>query len=208
VSSKETTFLGTDLPVPQASWKAVFNHVSTSRPDWLAVCGSIPGWKSAWANDIKVLLESKANTRICADTYGPPLESLVKLPIDLVKINRQELEKLAPAEQGKPTLEVLKTLLSEKPVRNWSSTDGAQPLIAAFEDGSMYEVTPASIGEISPTGSGDTFLAAVLQKWDSNNHEETLNHAGACATANAASERIGDFPLPVPERYLPTIRQL
>jgi fructose-1-phosphate kinase PfkB-like protein len=204
----ETTFLGLDNPVPQSSWKAACSQVSSSRPRWLAICGSVPGWKPAWARDIKDILELNNPPLVSADTYGPPLEDLAGLPLDLVKINRAELQNLISHDEAEPVEEVLAKLRLDRPVKNWVITDGQHPVIASLENGRMYKVTPATIGEVSPTGSGDTFLAAILQKWNPGDPEGMLLHAGSCATANAASHGIGDFPVPVPERFQPLVEAL
>lgn len=204
----ETTFLGQDLAITEASWKAAIRHVEQNNPRWLAICGSFPGWRAAWTEDIQNLINSGA-ARICADTYGPPLADLVRLPIDLVKINRVELERLFPDIKDQPTPAMLTSARSASPVRNWIITDGPRPVIAAIESDGLFAIEPAAIEEISPTGSGDTFLAALLKQLImGTRYEEALRYAGACATANAASPGIGDFPLPVPDCYRPTVRPM
>lgn len=201
----ETTFLGEDLAVPANSWKAACQFAAQTRPDWLAICGSIPGWNGSWANAIRLAMD--ARIRVAVDTYGPPLAALVKQPIDLVKINRVELDHLFPDSKSAPIGELIRRARESSPVKNWIITDGAGPITAALASGEVLTVTPAQIREVSPTGSGDTFLAALLHKWPhaESNHREALAFAGACATANAASAGIGDFPLPIPERFMPVI---
>lgn len=200
--SGETTFLGKDLPVPMAAWKAACQFVEQERPGWLAICGSIPGWSGSWARNIRLVAES--GIKVAVDTYGPPLADLTKLPIDLVKINRVELERLFPETKERPLPEAVALVGQTSPVKNWIVTDGARSIAAQFETGQSHEVTPAAITERSPTGSGDTFLAAILNKWsDQEDKADSLAFASACATANAASTGIGDFPLPLPERYFP-----
>lgn len=200
----ETTFLGTDLPVPAPSWKAACQFTGQSRPDWLAICGSIPGWNGSWARAIQQVMD--AGIRIAVDTYGAPLAALVKLPLDLVKINRFELGRLLPGSESASIRELIAMAGKASPVKNWIITDGARPITAALASGSAFTVTPARIREVSPTGSGDTFLAALLHQWPGDGDgREALAFATACATANAASPGIGDFPLPVPERFTPEI---
>jgi fructose-1-phosphate kinase PfkB-like protein len=203
----ETTFLGKDLPVLPGSWRGALAFIRECRPRWLVIAGSFPGWRAEWLADIRGLLES-AGIRVCADTYGPVLADLVRLPLDLVKINRVELEKLFPEAAGQPTAAILAGARTTSPVRNWIITDGARPVTAALGDG-LFVVEPAPIREVSPTGSGDTFLAALLCQWiNGKSTTEALRFAGACATANAASPGIGDFPLPVPEAYYPVVRPI
>ena len=200
----ETTFLGADLAVPAASWKAACQFSAQSRPDWLAVCGSIPGWNGSWGNAIRQVMD--AGIRVAVDTYGPPLAALVKLPLDIVKINRVELNRLFPEGESASMDEVIALARKSSPVRNWIITDGPRSITAALATGQTLAITPAKIKEVSPTGSGDTFLAALLHKWpEQGDCRDALAFATACATANAASAGIGDFPLPVPERFMPEI---
>jgi fructose-1-phosphate kinase PfkB-like protein len=202
--SAETTFLGTDLNIPVTSWKAACQFAEQSRPNWLAICGSIPGWSGSWLRNIRQLADS--GTRVAVDSYGPPLADLVKLPLELVKINRTELDRLFPDRESLSTAEAVGNARSESPVKNWIVTDGPHSIVASFQSGGTCEVIPARIKEVSPTGSGDTFLAVLLHKWPTdNNYTSALRAASACATANAASAGIGDFPLPVPERFFPEL---
>jgi fructose-1-phosphate kinase PfkB-like protein len=207
--SSETTFLGKDLPVSRESWQAACAYISRECPKWLAITGSIPGWQSDWIDDLGTVLTQDSNIRVCADTYGPALADLIRLPLNLVKINRVELSKLVPASEESSLTDVLKLLRQTSPVQNWIITDGPRKLVAELAGEDIYEITPASIKEVSPTGSGDTFLAALLDGWIRDlDCEQMLAHATACATANAARPGLGDFPIPVPGIYRPQIRTL
>jgi fructose-1-phosphate kinase PfkB-like protein len=204
----ETTILGLDLVIPTSAWVTAIKRVAFNKPPWLAICGSIPGWQKTWINPLEELLES-GNVQICADTYGPPLEDLILLPLELIKINRTELERLFPEMAGASIIDLLAEVSSVSKVRNWIITDGRHPILAAFENGDLYEATPASVKEVSATGSGDTFLAALLQQSIAGADPVTmLGYAAACASANAASSGIGDFKLPLEERFLPRITRL
>lgn len=207
----ETTFLGQDLTVPDASWKAGFQYLRERRPGWLALCGSIPGWRPQWAAEVRDLLQLENPVRLCVDTYGPPLRDLAQFPLDAVNINRSELDRLIDGSETASTPEAIARARSGSPVHTWIITDGPRPVIAGLADGTTYAITPASIQEQSPTGSGDTFLAALLHRWSreaGEPAEATLAFATACATANAASPGIGDFPMPVPERFYPQIERV
>ncbi|HSH09356.1 MAG TPA: PfkB family carbohydrate kinase, partial [Oceanipulchritudo sp.] len=114
---------------------------------------------------------------------------------------------LFPDSKDQPTPSILARARQDSPVLNWIITDGPRPVIAATKSDGLFTIEPATIEEVSPTGSGDTFLAALLKQLIlGTKNEEALRYAGACATANAASPGIGDFPLPVPEQYLPVVR--
>jgi fructose-1-phosphate kinase PfkB-like protein len=204
----ETTFLGLDLAVPGRSWESAMKQIGESKPAWLAICGSIPGWQGGWLESVQALVSDK-NIQVCVDTYGPALEDLITLPLELVKINRSELARLRPEMANAGSMDLLAEVSEGSPVRNWIITDGSNPILAAFENGELYEVEPAVIEEASPTGSGDTFLAAILQQSLAGaGPEKMLSHASACASANAASPDIGDFKLPIQDTYRPRVTRL
>ncbi len=206
--SKETTFLGLDLAIPTASWQIAMQEIASQKPRWLAICGSIPGWQAAWMKHVEELI-AHYQIEVCIDTYGSPLEDLVKLPVELVKVNKDELRRLVPEMENGSALDLLAEASASSPVKNWIITDGPNPILAAFSNGEIYEVQPAWIKEVSAMGSGDTFLAALMQQSINNaGPEEMLQQAAACATANAASAGIADFELPVPERYKPVVSRL
>jgi len=200
---RETTFLGLDQPVPAPSWEMAINHLREDPPGWLAICGSIPGWKENWDVSIESLL-SDGNTRIAVDTYGPPLETLVRLPLSLVKINRSELGRLFDWSDQTDWHSIREILTRQSPVQNWIITDGAKPVHAVLSRHGNWKVTPAAMREVSPTGSGDTFLAALLSRWDEG-PSVSLPFATACASANAASPHIGDFQIPPASVFYPTV---
>lgn len=205
----ETTFLGQDLPVAADAWAEACAFIASMQPAWLAICGSIPGWATEWLEPVRALLSGSPQTRLALDTYGPPLDDLVRLPAEIVKINAAEGRRLLQdsAAEAKAGAE-LRSLRRRFSVRNWILTDGAGPIHVAAEGKSPFSLHPASIREISPTGSGDTFLAALLSRWtgaEATPPREALAFACACATANAAVPGIADFPLPVAESHYPMV---
>ena len=129
-------------------------QIGESKPAWLAICGSIPGWQGGWLESVQALVSDK-NIQVCVDTYGPALEDLITLPLELVKINRSELARLRPEMANAGSMDLLAEVSEGSPVRNWIITDGSNPILAAFENGELYEVEPAVIEEASPTGSGE-----------------------------------------------------
>ena len=200
--SVETTFLGCDNPVPPSSWQAAIREGADARPAWLAVCGSIPGWQGDWAKPLDALMDS--GIRVCADTYGAPLRDLAALPLSLVKINRAEMERSWPELAALPTAQALRRLRKMSPVGTWVVTDGARRISSIQTDGTLLELEPAQVREVSPTGCGDTLLAVLLAEWElRGDFGAALAEAAACATASAGQSGIGEFPLPVPTEYRP-----
>jgi len=198
----ETTFLGPDQPLaPAAVRSAAAILAAEPTESVLAVCGSIPGWEGHTGGAFRELFQSWRGALV-ADTYGPPLKWLVERPLALVKINREEFDRLVPGDPGDKSELAFTMRLAETvaryPVAAWIVTDGAKPVWCSLKDGTTSTLRPPPVREVSPTGSGDVLLAALLhahfnlgQSWP-----EALAYALPLASANAAHEGIAEFPLP------------
>ncbi len=198
----ETTFLGPDQPLDPAGIHTAAAALATEPADSvLAVCGSIPGWEGKTGAAFRELFTAWKGPLV-ADTYGPPLKWLVERPLALVKINREEFDRLVPADPGDKSELAFSMRLAEAaarwPVAAWIISDGAKPVWCAIKDGTTTTLRPPPIREVSATGSGDVLLAALLhahfnlgQGWP-----EALAYALPLASANAAHEGIAEFPLP------------
>jgi len=201
----ETTFLGPDQPLDPAAVRAAAAILAAEPADSvLAVCGSIPGWEGRTGAAFRELFQSWRGALV-VDTYGPALKWLVERPLALVKINREEFDRLVPADPGDKSELAFTMRLAETaaryPVAAWIITDGPKPVWCALKDGTTTTLRPPPVREVSPTGSGDVLLAALLhahfnlgQSWS-----DALAYALPLASANAAHEGIADFPLPEPK---------
>ncbi|MDP3071974.1 MAG: PfkB family carbohydrate kinase [Opitutaceae bacterium] len=185
----ETTFLGSDSP-PDAAALQVCAAFLEAQPDGqvLALCGSFPGWASPDAAPLRAALHRWARRgALVADTYGPPLADLVAAPLALLKINADEARTLPAGNSA-----ALPTSL-----QRWIVTDG--PRAVRLRDGANAEETllPPVVREVSPTGSGDVLLAAVLESIFIRGRplREAVDAALPLAAANAAHPGIADFPL-------------
>jgi len=180
----ETTFLGADTPLPAPRWEEALSWLRAQPPGWLAICGSIPGWSQAHATVWQPFAKEwrTRGGQIAIDCYGPPLADLSADGVDLLKVNRDEwmganMARHCPAEMA---------IISNGPGEiMWHSTDGAS--------GSL---TPPTIEEVSPTGSGDVLLAAILTaRTNGLNWHEALALSAAYASANAADPGVAAFVL-------------
>ncbi|MCC5024806.1 MAG: hypothetical protein J6386_19335 [Candidatus Synoicihabitans palmerolidicus] len=195
-SGKETTFLGPDtvLDGTAAQSAAVFlqNLPASLR---VALCGSVPGWSNRALTPLRRELEKLATAeRLIVDSYGPALISLVEFPLPLVKINRTEFAALMQEVDLPPAAAAAQRRF---PVHRWVITDGARPTeyTDVHESG---HVSPPDVAEVSPTGSGDVFLATLLElqgkpglPW-----RNALVQASRYAVLNAAHPDIAEFELP------------
>ncbi len=196
----ETTFLGPDVPPDAAAIAACVAWLDTQADGQvLALCGSFPGWNDASFDPLRAALERWAHRGVLvADAYGPPLVWLAQLPLALVKINRQEFDAFRP---GAGDMAVrLQQVVANLPVKTWIVTDGPGSLWLALPGETPREFRPPVLREVSPTGSGDVFLAALLHgRWCHHlAWPEAIAHALPYAAANAAHPGVADFELPLP----------
>jgi 1-phosphofructokinase len=165
---RETTFFSPDQPPAAAALRACAGFLEARpRRAALAVCGSFPGFEKSAAAPLRAALDRWLGRErfLAADTYGPALAWLVTRPIDLVKINRHEFDALFPSAARRASVSArLRRACERWPVRNWIITDGPQPVwFVARNFAVPICLTPPCVREVSATGSGDVFLACVLQ---------------------------------------------
>jgi 1-phosphofructokinase len=193
----ETTFLGPDAPPGPAGVQACAAWLDQA-PDGglLAVCGSLPGWAGADFDSLRAALERWLRRgTLAVDTYGPPLAWFVRRPVDLIKINRTELEGLQAGSD-------LAALRGQFPVRSWVVTDGPGPVRLLDAAGVTAALTPPPVREVSATGSGDVLLACLLEAHGQRGLPLAAAVAWALpyAAANAADPGVADFALPLAKR--------
>ncbi|MFZ9682570.1 MAG: PfkB family carbohydrate kinase [Cephaloticoccus sp.] len=203
-SQAETTFLGPDAPPDGPALLAAANWLD-ARPDGevLALCGSFPGWDTvAYAPLRAALVRWQERGRLLADVYGPPLRALLNQSVELVKINRQEFDGLFPAAEHAASLEQrLIDLRAKAQVRNWVVSDGPNAVWVLAESGTPVRMTPPTIREVSPTGSGDVLFGAMIHARFRLDLalEDAVRFALPFAASNAAHKGVADFELPLRE---------
>lgn len=186
----ETTFLGPDV-APDAAAIAACAGFLDAQPAGavLALCGSFPGWASADFTPLRASIARWAGRSfLVADTYGPPLAALVQQPLSLLKINADELRSL-----DFPDLAALPDHVTRVAV-----TDGPRLIHARDEHGALCTFSPPIVREVSPTGSGDVFLACVLDALLCRQASlaDAIRFAIPHAAANAAHPGVAEFPFP------------
>jgi 1-phosphofructokinase len=191
-SSPETTFLGPDVP-PDADAVCACAEFLDSQPGGqvLALCGSFPGWSESGFDRLRDALGRWIERgKVFADVYGPPLAWLLERRVDLIKINTDELLPFAPDLAHLPT---------QAAAKRWIVTNGPAPVQIRDIDGTLSSATPPVVREVSATGSGDVFFAAVLHALCVRGMRaaEAVSYALPYAAANAAHPGVAEFPDPV-----------
>lgn len=187
---RETTFLGPDA-APDPAAVAACSEFLDAQPggNVLALCGSFPGWATPVFAPLRAALERwSARGALVADTYGPPLVELVAGPLALLKINADELRSLPGARMEAVPPHVKRLVV----------TDGPRSIQVRDEDGSTATFRPPSVREVSATGSGDVFLACLMEATFLRKLRlrEAVTFAIPYAAANAAHAGIAEFPFP------------
>ncbi len=195
----ETTFLGPDAP-PDPAALAACTAAIESLPDGtvLALCGSFPGWDRPETTDLKGALGQFAQRgRLYVDTYGPPLAWAVHQRAALIKINYDELAALTSDVTEAALVPRLEHVRRGSPVQNWVITDGAGPVHVSDRPNHLLALAPPVVEEVSPTGSGDVFLAALLYAREFLGCElsAAVQFALPYGAANAAHPGIAEFDL-------------
>jgi len=198
----ETTFLGPDRAPDAAAWRSVADYLDAGPADLaLALCGSVPGWDATDAAPFREALGRwlARGHPLFVDAYGPPLAWAAERPVELVKINADELRGLLGADATAADIAVnLRNALGRWPVQTWIVTDGPRPVWFAARGEMPVSLAPPPVREVSPTGSGDVLLACVLfaRLHRGASWRVALEFALPYAAANAAHAGIADFPDP------------
>jgi len=197
----ETTFLGPNA-TPDAHAINACADFLRNLPDGqvLALCGSFPGWENSNYTILCTEIQRWARRGLLyADAYGPPLQDIVSLPIELIKINRQEFDAFYSKEERSQSVESrLRAARGKWDVKNWVISNGPDSVWMASGEADPIEFTPPKIDEVSPTGSGDVLFAVILHGLLSTQlpWAKAVEEALPYASANAAHPGVADFEIP------------
>jgi fructose-1-phosphate kinase PfkB-like protein len=186
----ETTFLSPDVAPGAAAARTCAQFLDAIGPgNVLALCGSFPGWNTEVCAELRAAIARWAERgALIVDTYGPPLAELATQPLALLKINRDELLPLTTGGIAALPAQLRRVVV----------TDGPRTIQARDADGRTQMFTPPEIREVSATGSGDVFLACLIDALF--RRKTTLAAAVAFAiphaAANASHPGIAEYSLP------------
>jgi fructose-1-phosphate kinase PfkB-like protein len=189
---RETTFLGADAAPDAIALRACADFLDAQPPNQvLALCGSFPGWATSEFDPLRAALARWiARGHLVADTYGPPLAWAASQPLDLIKINAEELRAFAPD---------LEHLPGSAAARRWVVSDGPRTVTLRDTNGTLVTLVPPVVQEISATGSGDVLLACLLSALFVEHRplRDAVSFALPYAAANAAHPGVAEFSEPI-----------
>jgi fructose-1-phosphate kinase PfkB-like protein len=199
----ETTFLGRENVVDGAAVAACAAFLDAQPGgQLLSIGGSIPAWTEPKWEPLRESFERwGARGTLVVDTYGPALQWFAARPAALAKINRKEFAGLAGVGSTETTDARMPGLLARVAqtahIARWVITDGPNLVWSRDQDGMITCTPPPRVEEVSPTGSGDVFLAGLLHALLVR--KAALAEAVALAlplgAANAASPEVAEFDL-------------
>lgn len=199
----ETTFFTPDAAPDAAAIRACAEFLNAQQPGAvLAVSGSIPGWE---ASDFDVLRDALhrwlERGPLVVDTYGPPLAWFADRAVTFARINRAELETLAPPTENRVSSgELLRHARDKFRILRWAISDGPAPVWFANETSDPETISGPRVRQASATGSGDVMMACVLHAryHQGKSWRDAVAWSLPFAAANAAHPGVAEFPLPLP----------
>jgi 1-phosphofructokinase family hexose kinase len=185
----QTAFFDPDPAITAADAEALHRRVEeTLRGDVaaLTLSGSSPSPATHGLYSDLISLARARRIPVFLDTYGPALDAIWGFWPTAIQLNRRE----AAAHLRKPDLtdDEAASLLQE-----WHRhgvvcsviTDGPRPVPILLR-GRQYRAIPPGIQTINAIGSGDSFLAGLVDAWlDQLEPEALIRRAIGCAVANA-----------------------
>jgi len=162
----------------------------------LVMSGSSPSLATHGVYSELIALANERRVPTYLDTYGPSLESIWGFWPEVIQMNFREASlhlKLGNKRPGDAEIIGLLERLSRHGVRVAVVTDGPNRFLARIE-GTTYRVAPPAIEPINPIGSGDCFLAGLVDgRMSGLNPVDLLRRATACAVVNALAWDAGDI---------------
>ncbi|MCC5806724.1 MAG: hypothetical protein JJU00_10395 [Opitutales bacterium] len=199
----ETTYLGADRPVDPPVWRKAVEAARPGEDTAAALCGSVPGWTAEHTAAVSEIWfpdgtpDGTPAGPAYLDTYGKPLAELAVLPWTAVKINLDEFERLEGADPADGTMEArLRRIAATSAAQTWIVTDGGNPVSVLSRDEGYFQRQPPDIQLVSPTGSGDVFLATLIaERARGASLRKACAEALRLSAANAAHPGVAEFPL-------------
>ena len=197
----ETTFLGADRPVDPPVWREAVKAACPGPDTAAALCGSVPSWTAEHTTAVSEIWFPGGAPAGPAylDTYGAALAALAALPWTAVKINLDEFKRLEEdgAKSGNDHMEErLRHVAAVSAAHTWIVTDGGNPVSVLTREEGYFQLQPPAIKLVSPTGSGDVFLATLIaERARATPLRKACAEALRLSAANAAHPGVADFPL-------------
>lgn len=155
--------------------------------------GSSPSTEADSIIPYGIELANKYDKVSICDTYGKHLQSCIDAAPTIIHNNISEINNSLSIQldDEKSVAEFL-TELYHKNIKRVYLTNGSKNFYASNFN-YIYKIKPLEIKEFDATGSGDSFVAGIVNGWiNSDLFEDSLKFATAAAGLNAASFKVSD----------------
>lgn len=190
-TTRQTAFFDPDPQIDATEADAILNRLEQvlAEPgvEALTLSGSSPSPATHGLYSEMISLAIGRRLPVFLDTYGPALESIWGFWPTVIQVNRHEAAGLL--DKATASDDDVLGLLHEWDRRGVICgvvTDGPDEVFIQYK-GQRYAAEPADVEVVNPIGSGDSFLAGLVDGWLANRDPEALiRRAMACAAANAS----------------------
>ncbi len=200
VTNEQTAFFDPDPRISQEEAASLLRSVESvldaGRVQAMTLSGSSPSPSTHGLFSDLIALARGRRIPTFLDTYGPSLEGIWGFWPDVIQLNLREAGLYLKLPKGRPSESDIIVLLDRwgrRGGRVGVVTDGANRFVARVGQ-DTFRVAPPAIEPVNPIGSGDSFLAGVVDATLSGlSPEALLRHAVGCAVANAMVWDAGGF---------------
>ncbi len=158
--------------------------------------GSSPSTETDYIIPYCIELANKYDKVSICDTYGKHLQSCIDAAPTMIHNNLSEIKySLGISLKDEKSIADYLYNLYHKGVKRTYLTNGSNNFYASNFD-YIYKIKPLDIQEIDATGSGDSFVAGLVNCWiNSDLFEDSLKFATAIAGLNAATFDVSNVNL-------------
>lgn len=200
------------VPLEPGDWPRLVDRAAShfEKAAFMTVCGSFPPGVPFDGLYTLVKRAKDANLAVLLDTFGPQLEGVLELGIDLLKINQHEAgatvgrEISTPAEAFGAAAE-----LQKRGARQVVITLGKEGAVGISADQTAFGWQSPEVAAVSPIGSGDCFFAGVAASLaEGKSLPEAVRWGIAAGTANTLQVGAGRFAPDDLARLYPLVQAL
>jgi len=162
----------------------------------LIFSGSSPSTETDSIIPYGIGLANKYDKVSICDTYGKHLQSCIDAAPTMIHNNLSEIKNsLAKSLNDEKSIVDYLIDLYRKGIKRTYLTNGSNNFYASNFD-YIYKIKPLEIQEIDATGSGDSFVAGIVNGWiNSDLFEDSLKFATAIAGLNASTFDVSNVSL-------------
>ncbi len=174
-----------------AAFKKLYER-TIKKDDYVTLSGSAPSSVGKGIYRELIMIAHKKKVRVLLDTSGQYLAEAIHAMPSIIKINRNELEKLFNSTlRTRDSIVKKMHFLIDKGIYLVVITQGEKDVLALSKDGG-WSIRPPQISSVNSWGSGDCVVAGIAISLERNNSvAEALKLGVAAGAANTLSYGAG-----------------